>query len=69
MLSITERLDQARHFVIVAFELHEQTTNVAVVQWRTDHHDHLEVTLAIEDMVLVRVEVEPNGHVQLDTET
>ncbi len=69
MLSITERLAQARHFVIDAFELNEQTTKVVVVQWTTDHHDRLQVTLAIADTVLVRVEVEPNGHVQLDTET
>jgi hypothetical protein len=61
MLSMTERLAQARRFVIAAFELDDLASDVVVLQWTTDPDATLQVLLAIGNMVLVRVAVDPEG--------
>lgn len=65
MLSIVERVEQARSYVIELFELDADTISVQILEWAVDERDQLLVKIEVQKAVQMRVEVDALGNAEL----
>jgi hypothetical protein len=65
MLSIAERVEQARSYVITIFELDADTITVHVLEWTVTERDRLLVKIEVQKAVQMRIEVDALGNAEL----
>jgi hypothetical protein len=65
MLSIAERIEQARTFVIDIFELDARTIEVTVVEWTMGDRNTVQVKIVVQNAVQMQVAVDPEGRADL----
>lgn len=65
MMSIADRVEQARTYVLDIFELDANTVDVVVADWTSDGRDYLQVRIIIQNAIQLRVEVTPAGRPEL----